>query len=118
MRCLIAGVEGGQFPTPVFQGEDQLIFNVMFLNDDGSIFNATGNTADLDFYTRADRSGGAALLTAALTAVTIASGLFSLTLTAAQTALLAKGTMYAFGRMIESGPLNIYANKPTIFNVN
>lgn len=118
MRCLIQGVEGGQLAAPIFQGEDAFILNVMFLNDDGSLLSETGNTATLDFYTRSDRSGGAALLAAALTPVTIASGLFSLTLTAVQTALLAKGSMYAFGHVITAGSLNLYANKPTVIPVS
>lgn len=117
MRTLISGVEGGQYPTPIYLGEDAFIFNVMFLNDDGSLYNATGDTATLDFYTRSDRSGGAALLSAALTAVTIASGLFSVTLTAAQTAELQRGTMFAFGHIITSAPLNLYGAKPTVFQV-
>lgn len=111
MRALINGVEGGTLD--LVRGTDATWY-LSIIGDKGEIVNLTGETVTVEFYNRADRAN-AATLSQAATLTTAASGHCTLTITDANSALLAYGTNYwAFAKRVDAGALISYAPIPTL----
>jgi hypothetical protein len=111
MRALINGVEGGTLNLT--RGQDATWY-LDILTDLGDLVVLTGETVTLEFYNAANRAN-AATLSQAVVLTTPTLGFATVTITDANSALLAYGTNYwVFVKRVDAGALISYAPIPTL----